>query len=90
MRSAFGSVAKGKIRVQFSVIERASQPRLFWALVALIAAAGIVVLARAAWALFFKANRAILTPADARACRRPTSALCRINKRKPPPLRNER
>jgi hypothetical protein len=51
---AFEGVSKGVIRVQFSVIKRATHPRLFWAVVCLICAAGVVVLISAAWALFFK------------------------------------
>ena len=50
----FDGVSKGEIRVQFNIIKRATQPRLFWATVALIAAAGIGVMVSAAWILFFK------------------------------------
>ena len=46
--------SKGEIRVQFDVIKRATRPRLFWAAVLGIGAAGIVVLVSAAWILFFK------------------------------------
>lgn len=53
---AFDGVSKGEIRVQFDVIKRATHPRLFWAAVALIGAAGMVVLVSAAWILFFKAR----------------------------------
>ncbi len=52
----FDGVSKGVIRVQFDVIKRATQPRLFWATVALIGAAGIAVMVSAAWILFFKAR----------------------------------
>ena len=52
----FDGVSKGEIRVQFDVIKRATQPRLFWATVALIGAAGIAVMVSAAWILFFKAR----------------------------------
>jgi len=53
---ALDGVSKGEIRVQFDVIKRASQPRLFWATVTLIGAAGIGVIVGAAWILFFKAR----------------------------------
>ncbi len=52
----FDGVLKGEIRVQFDVINRATRPRLFWAAVALISAAGIVVMVSAVWILFFKAR----------------------------------
>ncbi len=52
----FDGVSKGEIRVQFDIIKRATQPRLFWATVALIAAAGMGVMVSAAWVLFFKAR----------------------------------
>ncbi len=52
----FDGVSKGEIRVQFDVIKRATQPRLFWATVALIGATGIGVMVSAAWVLFFKAR----------------------------------
>ncbi len=51
----FDGVSKGEIRVQFSVIERATQPRLFWAAVTLVGAAGIGVVVSAAMVLFFRA-----------------------------------
>ena len=50
----FDGVLKGEIRVQFSVIKRATQPRLFWAAVVLIGATGIAVMVSAAWVLYFK------------------------------------
>ena len=53
---AFDGVSKGEIRLQFNVIKRATQPRLFWATVALIGATGIGVMVSAAWVLFFKAR----------------------------------
>ena len=53
---AFDGVSKGEIRLQFNVIRRATQPRLFWATVALIGATGIGVMVSAAWVLFFKAR----------------------------------
>ena len=52
----FDGLSKGEIRVQFDVIERATQPRLFWAAVALIGSAGVVVIVSATWILFFKAK----------------------------------
>lgn len=51
---AFDGVSKGEIRLQFNVIKRATQPRLFWAAVALVGAAGIAVMVSAAVVLFFK------------------------------------
>ncbi len=47
-------VAKGQIRLHFSVIRRAARPRAFWAAVALAAAAGAGAVASAFWALVFK------------------------------------
>jgi hypothetical protein len=44
----------GHIRVQYSVIRCANQPRLFWAAVILIAAAGVTVSIGGLWFLFFK------------------------------------
>ena len=52
----FDGVSKGEIRVQFDVIRRADRPRVFWAAVVVIGAAGIVVLVSAVWILFFKAT----------------------------------
>ena len=48
------ALSTGQIRVQNSVIHYADQPRLFWAAVIVIAAAGVVVLIAALWVLFFK------------------------------------
>lgn len=53
---AADGISKGKIRLQFNVIEQAKQPRLFWAVVTLIVSAGIVVVVSAIWVLFFKTN----------------------------------
>ena len=47
-------VVKGKIRLQFSWIYRATQPRAFWASIALVLCAGMGVMIAAIWALFFK------------------------------------
>ena len=49
------AVRSGQVRLNPTVIRRARSPRLFWAALALIAAAGLGVLAGAAWALVFKA-----------------------------------
>jgi len=49
------AVRSGEVRFNFSPIRRADSPRLFWAALALIAAAGLGVLVAALWALFFKA-----------------------------------
>ncbi len=47
-------IVKGQIRVHFSVIQRASQPRTFWASVVLVAAASAGVVVSGLWVLFFK------------------------------------
>ena len=51
---ALDGISKGKIRLQFNVIERARQPRLFWAIVVVIMGTGTVVIMSAVWAMFFK------------------------------------
>lgn len=51
---AADGIVRGQIRFQFSIIRRAATPRLFWATVCLVAAAGIGVLIAAVWAVFFK------------------------------------
>jgi hypothetical protein len=48
------ALATGQIRLQTSVIRRAARPRLFWAAVVLVAAAGVGVLITGFWFLFFK------------------------------------
>ncbi len=48
------ALTTGQIRFQNSVIRYADKPRLFWAAVILIAAAGVAVLIAGLWALFFK------------------------------------
>jgi len=48
------AVKSGEVRFNLSRIRRADSPRLFWATLALIASAGIGVLATAGWVLFFK------------------------------------
>lgn len=48
------ALATGQIRLQFSVIHRASRPWLFWSAVMLVTAAGAGVLAAGIWFLFFK------------------------------------
>jgi hypothetical protein len=48
------ALTTGQIRAQNSVIRHADQPRLFWAVVILYAAAGVGVLITGLWALFFK------------------------------------
>ena len=47
-------MVKGQIRVQFSRIQRTTQPWLFWATIALVSATGVVVIITAVWVLFFK------------------------------------
>ena len=51
----FNGLARGKIRLQFSWIDRATQPRTFWASIALVFSTGMVVMIAAIWVLFFKA-----------------------------------
>lgn len=48
------AVTSGQIRIQFSVIRRASQPQFFWIMTVLAAAAGVVALIGGIWILFFK------------------------------------
>jgi hypothetical protein len=48
------AVRSGQIRLHATVIRRARSPRLFWATLALIDAAGLGVLVGAVWALFVK------------------------------------
>ena len=50
------AVMSGQVRLNLTVIRRARSPRLFWATLALIAAAALGVLVGAAWALVFKAG----------------------------------
>ena len=49
------AVRSGEVRLNVSRICRANSPRLFWAALALVAAAGLGVLATAVWVLVFKA-----------------------------------
>ena len=51
---AGGGMVTGQIRVQFSTIERSAQPYVFWAAIAIVSAAGVVVIITAFWAVFFK------------------------------------
>ena len=50
------AIKSGEVRFNHTLIKRADSPRLFWATLALIAAAGLGVLVAAVWALFFKAR----------------------------------
>lgn len=52
---AADGVTKSQIRLQTSVINRNTRPRVFWATVAMVAAAGLGTLATSFWAAFFKA-----------------------------------
>ena len=52
---ARAAVATGQVRINFSVIRRAAQPRTFWAAVALLVFTGSVVIVSAFWLWFFKA-----------------------------------
>lgn len=47
-------LVKGKIRLQFSWINRTTQPRTFWASIALVFSTGMGVMIAAIWVLFFK------------------------------------
>jgi hypothetical protein len=51
---AADGVAQSRIRLQTSVIHRNSRPRLFWAAVGLVAAAGAGTIVTSFWAFFFK------------------------------------
>ena len=51
---AYDAAATGTIRMQFSTINRAAQPRAFWAAVGLVTLAGLGVVIAAGWLLFFK------------------------------------
>lgn len=51
---ANNGVQKGEIRLQYSLIRRANQPRTFWAVVAISGTAGAGVVVDAIWILFFK------------------------------------
>ncbi len=48
------ALVKGKIRLQFTWITRTTQPRTFWASIALVFSTGMGVLISAIWVLFFK------------------------------------
>ena len=52
---AYNATAKGNITLQYSKINRAAQPRTFWATVSLVAQAGVVVVIAGIWLIFFKA-----------------------------------
>ena len=52
---AHDALLSGQLRLQNSTIYYARQPRVFWAMVALIVAAGLATLGTALWLLFFKA-----------------------------------
>ena len=51
---AADGVAQSRIRLQTSVIHRNSRPKLFWAAVGLVAAAGAGTIVTSLWAFFFK------------------------------------
>lgn len=53
---AGNGLATGQIRIHFSVIHRARQPRLFGAAIGLVCAAGTAVVSAVVWALIFKAG----------------------------------
>lgn len=52
---AHDALVTGQLRLQTSIIYYARQPRVFWAMVALIVAAGLATLGTGFWLLFFKA-----------------------------------
>ena len=51
---AGSSLVNGKIRLQNSWVNRATQPRSFWASIVLVFSAGIGVMIAAFWVLFFR------------------------------------
>lgn len=51
---ACDAVGRGRLKLQHSLVERSKQPRLFWAGVSVIAAAGFGVLVSAFWIAFVK------------------------------------
>ena len=51
---SWNGVASGQIRFQFSVIERAKRPVLFWSTVTLVALAGLGTMASGIWLGLFK------------------------------------
>lgn len=53
---AADGVRKGEIRLHPSVIRRADHPLVFWATIALVAAAGAGTIATAIWVFVFKAR----------------------------------
>lgn len=48
------ALTTGQIRIQYSVIHYATQPRLFWTAIILVAAAGMIVLVGGVWILCFE------------------------------------
>jgi hypothetical protein len=52
---AHHAVRVGQIKLQFSWIRRASQPRTFWATIFMLLATGTIVVVSGVWILFFKA-----------------------------------
>ena len=48
------AVQTRQIRIQFTIIRRADQPRLYWAAVLMVAATGVSVSIVGLWFLFFK------------------------------------
>lgn len=48
------AIKSGETRLKYTRIKRRDSPWLFWAILGLIATAGIVVLVAAVWLLFFK------------------------------------
>ncbi len=51
---ALGAIAKGEIGLQFTTVQRAARPRLFWAAVALVLGAGGGVAVGAGWLIFLE------------------------------------
>ena len=54
MAMAGDGLVKGEIRLQFSLIKRAAQPRLYWTAIALVFTTGVGVIITAVWAIFLK------------------------------------
>jgi len=51
---AWEAVVAGEIRIEHTILQRAEKPRLYWAAVLVVGAAGAVVLVAAVWLVFFK------------------------------------
>lgn len=52
---AMDGISKGKLKLQYNILYRDRSPRIFWAMTAMIFAAGIGVAVGGIWAIFLKA-----------------------------------